>query len=52
MSKLEVVSLTNGQFAENCYLIADRETGEAVIVDPGEEPALFLAELEIGRAHV
>jgi hydroxyacylglutathione hydrolase len=45
VSKLEVVSVTNGRFAENCYLIADRETGEAVIIDPGEEPALFLAEL-------
>lgn len=46
MSDLEVVSLPNGQFAENCYLIADRRTREAVIIDPGEEPAMFLAELD------
>jgi hydroxyacylglutathione hydrolase len=45
VSDLEVVSLPNGQFAENCYLVADRRTREAVIVDPGEEPAMFLAEL-------
>ena len=45
MSDLEVVSLPNGQFAENCYLVADRRTREAVIIDPGEEPAMFLAEL-------
>jgi hydroxyacylglutathione hydrolase len=45
VSDLEVVSLPNGQFAENCYLVADRRTGEAVIIDPGEEPAMFLAEL-------
>src|SRR4029434_532820 len=45
MSDLEVVSLPNGQFSENCYLVADRRTREAVIIDPGEEPALFLAEL-------
>ncbi len=45
MSDLEVVSLPNGQFAENCYLVADRRIREAVIIDPGEEPAKFLAEL-------
>ena len=46
MSELEVVSLPNGQFAENCYLVADRRSREAVIIDPGEEPAMFLAELD------
>lgn len=46
MSDLEVVSLPNGQFAENCYLVADRRTREAIIIDPGEEPAMFLAELD------
>jgi len=42
----EIVCLPNGQFLENCYLIADEAAGEAVIVDPGEETALFLRELE------
>lgn len=46
MSELEVVALPNGQFAENCYLVADRRTREAVMIDPGEEPAMFLAELD------
>ena len=46
MSDLEVVSLPNGQFSQNCYLVADRHTREAVIIDPGEEPAMFLAELD------
>ena len=46
MSDPEVVALPNGQFAENCYLVADRSTREAVIIDPGEEPAMFLAELD------
>ncbi len=46
MSDLEIVSLPNGQFAENCYLIADRVRREAVMIDPGEEPGLFLAELD------
>jgi hydroxyacylglutathione hydrolase len=46
VSDLEVVSLPNGQFAQNCYLVADRRTRDAVIIDPGEEPSMFLAELD------
>ena len=46
MSELEVVSLPNGQLSQNCYLVADRGTREAVIIDPGEEPSMFLAELD------
>jgi glyoxylase-like metal-dependent hydrolase (beta-lactamase superfamily II) len=45
VSELEVVPLPNGQFGENCWLLADARTGEAVIIDPGEEPQMFLAEL-------
>jgi hydroxyacylglutathione hydrolase len=40
-----VVTLTNGAFAENCYLVADPECGEAAIVDPGEEVDVFRARL-------
>jgi glyoxylase-like metal-dependent hydrolase (beta-lactamase superfamily II) len=46
VSELEVVAVPNGQFAQNCYLLADRRTRDAVIIDPGEEPATFLAELD------
>jgi hydroxyacylglutathione hydrolase len=46
VSDLDVVSLPNGQLSQNCYLVADRGTREAVIIDPGEEPAMFLAELD------
>ncbi|HXE56509.1 MAG TPA: MBL fold metallo-hydrolase [Gemmatimonadales bacterium] len=45
MSELEVVAIPNGQFVQNCYLVADRATGEAAIIDPGEESDRFLAEL-------
>lgn len=41
----EIVALPNGQFVTNCYLVADPRTREAVIVDPGEEPRMFLREL-------
>ena len=46
MALPEIVCLTNGAFAENCYLIADRESADAVIVDPGEEADLFLRRVE------
>ncbi len=49
MSDLEIVTLPNGQFSENCYLLADRPSGRAVMIDPGEEPRLFLAELDTRR---
>lgn len=40
-----VVTLTNGSFAENCYIVADPGNGEAAIVDPGEDVHLFRARL-------
>jgi hydroxyacylglutathione hydrolase len=45
VSELEVVVIPNGQFVENCYLLADTGSRTAVIIDPGEESARFLAEL-------
>ena len=45
MSKLEIVSIPNGQFMQNCYLVADAKQGVAVMVDPGEEAGRILAEL-------
>jgi len=45
LARPDVICLTNGMFAENCYIVADRDAGEAVLVDPGEEAPLFLARL-------
>ena len=45
MARPDLLCLTNGMFAENCYIVADRDAGEAVLVDPGEEAELFLARL-------
>lgn len=49
MARLDVLTLTNGVFAENCYILADRDAGEAVIVDPGEEADLFLRRIAAER---
>jgi hydroxyacylglutathione hydrolase len=52
VSAPEVVQVPNGQFVQNCYIVADRRTREAVIIDPGEEPAMFLAELDTRGWHL
>jgi glyoxylase-like metal-dependent hydrolase (beta-lactamase superfamily II) len=38
----KVICLTTGVFQENCYLLADPEAGDVVIIDPGEEAELIL----------
>jgi glyoxylase-like metal-dependent hydrolase (beta-lactamase superfamily II) len=42
---LKVICLTTGSFAQNGYIVGDPETGEAVVVDPGEDAELFLRRL-------
>lgn len=46
MSELEIVTIPNGQFVQNCFLLGDPDRGEAVVVDPGEEWERILAELD------
>jgi hydroxyacylglutathione hydrolase len=46
VSELEIVVIPNGQLAENCYLLADTDSNQAVIIDPGEESDRFLAEVK------
>jgi hydroxyacylglutathione hydrolase len=50
VAALEIVPIPNGQFAENCYLVFEPGHADTVLVDPGEEPELFLAEADrLGR---
>ncbi len=45
MPQPKVICLTNGVYQENCYILADPETGDAAIIDPGEDSDLFLRRL-------
>jgi len=45
VSELVVVGIPNGSFDQNCWLLADADSRQAVMVDPGEEGDRFLAEL-------
>lgn len=49
MARLDVLTLTNGAFAENCYILVDRDARDAVMVDPGEEADLFLRRIATER---
>jgi glyoxylase-like metal-dependent hydrolase (beta-lactamase superfamily II) len=52
LARLDVLTLTNGVFAENCHILVDRDAGEAVIVDPGEEADLFLRRVATERVSL
>lgn len=39
---------TVGPFQENCYLLADLETRDAVLIDPGDEGPRLIAAVEEG----
>ena len=49
MALPDVITLTNGAFAENAYILADRDAGAAVLIDPGEEAELFLRRVATER---
>ena len=37
MQKMRIVTMQLGMLATNCYLVANEETGELVIIDPADE---------------
>ncbi|HWA40008.1 MAG TPA: MBL fold metallo-hydrolase [Gemmatimonadales bacterium] len=40
-----VVTVPNGRYLENCYLVADPVAERCVVIDPGEDPDPILAAL-------
>jgi hydroxyacylglutathione hydrolase len=42
-TQLMVRNVVVGLFRENCYIVGSRRTGEAICVDPGDEPDEILA---------
>src|ERR671939_584607 len=41
--ELEVRGVVVGLFQENCWIVGSRRRGEAVVIDPGDEPEEILA---------
>jgi len=48
---VKVVSIPNGQFVENSYLIIDEVAAQCAIIDPGEEAGRVLHEVAAAGAH-
>lgn len=43
VSELIVKGIVVGVFAENCWIVGSRRTGEAIAIDPGDQPQEILA---------
>jgi len=43
---LEIIPFVLGPVSTNCYLIADPESGEAAVIDPGWDGQIILAEAQ------
>jgi hydroxyacylglutathione hydrolase len=51
-SDLVVETIVNGPFAENCYLVVERASNLALLVDPGDEDDLILEAVRRRDASV
>ena len=49
---MKVVTIPNGQFVENCYLVVDETARECAVIDPGEAAGLILHKLQALDARV
>ncbi|MHB9033150.1 MAG: MBL fold metallo-hydrolase [Anaerolineae bacterium] len=49
---VEIVKLTVGPIAANCYLYLAEQTGQAIIIDPGAEPQRLLDEINLRDLQV
>jgi len=43
---VKVVTIPNGQFVENCYVVVDEAARECAVIDPGEAAGLILHKLQ------
>ena len=48
---MRVVTIPNGRFAENCYLVIDEPSGRCAVIDPGEEVGLIAHKLGAAGAQ-
>ena len=49
---LQIETLTVGGFAMNCYLIWDKESKEAIFIDPGAEADRLIKNVEQQELNV
>lgn len=49
---MHIIRKTFGEMDNNCYILFDRDGGEAYIIDPGYEAGKIEAEVKKHRLHV
>lgn len=49
---LKIITLTLGPVQTNCYLLADPDSGEAVVIDPADEGQRILEEAKRREWHI
>lgn len=49
---MKLESLTVGLFGENCYIVGDEETGEGLLIDPGDEAARIALAVESSSLEI
>jgi hydroxyacylglutathione hydrolase len=49
---IQVTTVVVGPFQQNCRVVKDVETGQGVVVDPGDEPERILAAVRASGAKV
>ena len=49
---MQIDVIVVGALQVNCYLVADRETGSAVVIDPGDEPDRILDRIAQRRYRI
>lgn len=49
---MKVVTIPNGQFAENCYLVIDAARERGVVVDPGEDAVRICQEVAAAAVEI
>lgn len=46
MAKYELITIVVGPIETNCYVLADKSTLRAVIIDPGDNPQIIIKRIE------
>ena len=51
MSSFKILKYTVGEMAENCYVVIDTATQNALIIDPGDEADYLSGQIEKEKVH-
>ncbi len=47
MTSITILQLPVGQMAANCYLVGNKQTGQAIVIDPGDDAQFIVDKLRL-----